>query len=94
MPGPYELGQLVSLSATFRTGGTVEDPTTVTMTLKKANQPLQTFVFGASNIERLSKGVYRLAVTSDVPGVWKYRWIGTGLVETSAKNQFIVNRTS
>jgi hypothetical protein len=93
MPGPYELDQLVHLTATFTTEGTVEDPTTVEMALKKANQPSATYVYGASAVERVSKGVYRLSVTTDVPGRWKHRWIGTGLVQTSAKAEFTVNKS-
>ena len=93
MAGPYELDQLLHLKATFTTGGTVEDPTTVTMTLKKANQASATYVYGSSDVERVSKGVFRLAVTTDVPGRWKHRWVGTGLVQTSDKDEFTVNQS-
>lgn len=94
MSGPYELGQELYLTATFTTGGTVEDPTEVTLALKKPAMPSVEYTYGGLDVTRVSKGVYRVTLQTDVAGRWKYRWTATGLVKTSGQAEFTVNKAN
>lgn len=82
----YDIGDLVTLTATLtNTAGTLSDPTSVTLTVRKPDGSSST----VSNT-RSSTGVYTADVTIDQAGEWNYRWEGTGALVVAEEGQFYV----
>src|SRR5678816_2272657 len=74
----YDIGDLVILkNGTFLDGSsTAVDPPIVKCEVINANGVQTTYEFGVdAELEQLSTGIYRLTISPDVPGKWRYKWI-------------------
>lgn len=89
----YNKDQLVRFSAVFTTGGTVEDPTTVELRVKEPSRATTIYYYPSpADLTRDSKGTFHIDILLDEAGVYKYRWVATGLVQTSGQDQVIVEK--
>ena len=79
----YTVGQLVRLTATFKVGATLTNPTTVTASLKDPDGVVTTP--GTSNP---STGVYTIDVTPTKKGRYAYRFAGAGACVAAAEGEF------
>jgi hypothetical protein len=76
----YEVGDLVRLSAEFRIGSTLTNPTSVVVTLKDPDGTTT-----SPSAVNDGTGLYYADVTLNKPGVWHYRFQGTGAVQKSGR---------
>lgn len=78
-------GNLITSTATFaNTSGTPADPTTVTLKYLAPGGTVQTVVYPAAFITRVSTGVYSAEFDSTgLPGLWVAEWLGTGTVQAA-----------
>ena len=87
----YTRGNVVRMTGTFTSGGTLTNPTTVTLVLEDPEGDEESLT--PSNV---STGVYRYDYTIGETaalaprGWWKYRWRGTGAVIAADDNKFFV----
>lgn len=89
----YQAGNQVVLSVTFTnaTTGALATPTTITCeTLDPSETVTQYTNSSTPAITNPSQGVYQLILTPTLPGVWRYRWEGTGAVVASSEAAFEV----
>lgn len=76
----------VRLTASFNVDGTPTNPAAVTLTVKKPSGALVT----PAPVND-GPGAYHADVTLDyVPGVWHYRWVGTGAAAAAEEGRFTV----
>ena len=45
---------------------------------------------GAAELIKTSPGTYEKQIEADTPGIWKYRFEGTGIVYAAKESQFLV----
>lgn len=86
----YPLGNTVPLSVVFRDVTTLVpvDPTKV---LLRVGDPSGVEVdYVAGDIVRKDIGVYEVAIMPRLPGIWGYRWEGTGAIVAADEGQFEV----
>jgi len=76
----YDLGQQPRITETFTSisTGLPVDPTDITATVKKPDGTVTTYDYNPGAIIRDSLGVYHLDLTTDQPGTWAARIVGTG----------------
>jgi hypothetical protein len=79
-PNNYDEGDLVRLTAAFTVASVATDPTTVTLKVKDPSGNVTTYTYALAEVTKDSTGNYHKDITIDEPGVWYYRWIGTGTV--------------
>lgn len=92
----YDVGDQIELSVVFTTAeGAAADPTVVTVQIKDPAGNVTTLEYGESEqVERDETGVYLLDLVADQPGVWAYRWAGTGALTAAAEGTFNVRRSA
>lgn len=88
----YDKSDLVRVPVTFRNAAeTPTDPTTVTFYFKTPAGEETSYVYGTDvELVRDSAGVFHVDVLADEPGMWVWRWKGTGLVAQADEGQFYV----
>lgn len=69
--------ELATLTNTFTVNGTPTDPTTISLVITDPTQASTTYTFAASQITRISAGVYTKDIACSIAGTWAYEWIGT-----------------
>lgn len=85
----YDVGDSPVLTATFRDRDTeLKDPTTVVCRVLPPSGTEQN-----PSPAQVSTGVYEAVITIDEPGVWHYRFEGTGAVEAAGDHKFKVRET-
>jgi hypothetical protein len=92
MANSYDQGALVQLTGTFKNaGGALTDPTAVTCTVR---DPAGTITTPA--VTHASTGVYTANVdlTSAAPGLWWYRFAGTGTLQAAEELTFYVEASN
>lgn len=86
----YDIGDLVQITGTFTNpSGIAADPSSVAAQVRTA---------GGSLIEpttaRVATGIYQVDVTADnQPGLWAYRFAGTGVLQAAGEGVFKVRRS-
>jgi hypothetical protein len=83
MANVYDVGDKIRLSATFTSGGTPTDPTTIAVKVKEPDGVITTGV-GVKD----DTGDYHYDWTIDQAGRHWYRFEGTGTVVAAAENDF------
>jgi len=87
----YELGSLVRTTAKFtKFDGSVQDPTTVSLTVTTPNGTETTYVYGTDNILKASTGIYYYLIDANAVGLWKRRWFSTGVGQAASSGKFEV----
>lgn len=69
------------------------DPTTITLRVKGPSGATDAYTYSASDLTKNAVGVYSKDLTLASAGVYYYKWLGTGTVQTAGEGQFSV-RTS
>ena len=88
----YEIGNEIVLTATFEnTAGAPTDPTTITCRTLSSRGATAVYTYAASQIVRVSTGVYTISITPIDSGEWWYRFEGTGTVVAAFENTFTIN---
>lgn len=90
MANIYDVGDLVRVSATFKRGAALDDPTTVTLKIRKGDGTSATYTYALGQVIRDSLGIFHADISLDVPGTWAYRWEGTGPTQAAGQNTFVV----
>jgi hypothetical protein len=78
MSREHDLNDSIRPTVTFTVSDAVTDPTTVTLTVIPPDKEVETYTYAASQITKSSTGVYYRDITLDQPGVWYFRFVGTG----------------
>jgi hypothetical protein len=85
----YTENNLVALTGVVKThAGVLIDPTTLVL---KVQTPDGSVVDISSSVVRNSTGNYQANYLPTQVGLHMYEWVGTGIVQVSGHNQFIVS---
>jgi hypothetical protein len=92
----YDVGDLVRVTGTFTdAAGTAIDPTTVAFKVKKPDRSITTYTYGTDmQLVKESTGNYRVDISADVKGKYKYRWYSTGNGQAAGESEFEVIKSS
>jgi len=85
----YTWGSQVKVEASFYDEeGVLADPTNVTFTTLAPDMTLTDYAYLVdAEVTRVSAGVYRLTVTLDAPGTWRFRAEGGGALTVAIESQ-------
>ena len=84
----YQVGDLVTLSASWDFFGTPTDPTGITFQTKDPNGNVLSYTFGSNpNVTRYETGVYLCTVTVGLSGLWNWRAQGTGAIQKNNQDE-------
>jgi hypothetical protein len=77
----YEQGQVVRATGTFKdAAGNLVDPSVVKFRVRTPAAVVTEYIYGvAGDLVKDSTGVYHFDVVLSAPGLWKYRWVSTGI---------------
>ena len=83
--GPnFTQGQLLTIIGIFRDASeALIDPTTVSLIVKTPDGTITTFLYGSSAIVKDATGNYHYDYSIVQAGQYYYRWVGTGVCQTS-----------
>jgi hypothetical protein len=88
----YYVTDPVTLTTEFRVNGTLTDPTAVTATAIQPDGTETVYTYGVSpELTKTAIGVYNLAITASIVGVWYVIFKGTGAAAGSERHSFIVD---
>lgn len=88
MSAPYQPGDTVRLSTTFTVGGTLTSPTAVTLSVR---DPAGTTTTPTPVND--STGTYHYDYTAALPGLYAWKWTGTGTAAGIDEGTFTVEDT-
>lgn len=89
----YNIGDLIRVQATFKDiGGTVVDPTNITLKVKVPAGTVSTFYYPGT-VTRVSTGVYYYDFPITASGTHYYNWAGTGAYTVADESSFEVVST-
>jgi hypothetical protein len=80
MAETFDIGSLARCKAVFADTDTGDpiDPTTVAAILEQPDGTETTYTYPATELSRVSAGIYRLRFTPTAPGEYRVRWATTG----------------
>jgi hypothetical protein len=78
MPGPYQVGDSVLLATLFAIADVPTDPSTVELTVTEPDGTSTTYSLALGSVSQTGTGAFSKIVVYDAPGVWAWRWVGTG----------------
>ena len=87
----YVEGSQVTITGTYSIGGTVTDPTTVTVKYRNPSGATTEVGGTAASVTNPSTGVYKYDIAANIPGAWTYQFKGEGTVVALSENFFIVD---
>jgi hypothetical protein len=81
----YEQGQVVRATGSFKdASGTLVDPSVVKLRVRTPAAAVTEYVYGvAQDLIKDSTGVYHFDIVLNAGGLWKYRWVSTGVGATA-----------
>jgi hypothetical protein len=90
----YPLGNAITLSATFTVAstGSLGDPSIVKLRIKDPLNVETDYTGGV--LSHPSTGVFQYVLTPAIPGVWKYRWEGTGTLVAASERKIEIQPSS
>lgn len=86
----FTVGDLATLTNTFKVSGSAADPTTVALTVTDPTGTATTYTYAAAQVIRTGTGVYTKDVTAATAGTWTYKWVGTGAAADVQDGSFYV----
>ncbi len=92
-PRSYTFGNEIVLSVTFVDATTQQpaNPTAVTLLVADPEGDITTYTAtSVPTVLNPSTGVYQCVIIPQIPGIWTYRWVGTGAVVAASERQFEV----
>jgi hypothetical protein len=88
-----DIGDRVRCTGTFRDiDGDLADPTAIVARVLDPLEIIQTFQ--GVDVIKDAVGVYFVDLDVDVPGIWTYRFEGTGVVVAAEETAFYVERSA
>lgn len=92
----YDVGDLVRVTGVFKdAAGTAIDPATVAFKVKKPDRSITTYLYGTDvQLIKESTGNYRVDISADVKGKYKYRWYSTGNGQAAGEDEFEVIKSN
>lgn len=96
MTNKYDIGDQVRIEVVFTDeDGAGADPSVIVCKYRRPNGNTTTLEYGdGEGVTRDSEGSYYVDVVTDMPGVWAYRWEGTGVLTAAAEGEFMVLRSA
>jgi hypothetical protein len=87
-----DLGDLVRLHGDFTdSNGAYQNPTTVTLYLRKPDKQVTTHTYGTDvAVVRSETGKYHYDLNANAPGWWYYRWVSTGTCQAAGEESLLV----
>ena len=85
----YDVGDVVILRARFLVDDLLTDPTTVDV---RVLSPVSTE--SRPSVVRDGVGAFHAAVPVTLPGIWRFRWVGTGAAAGAEEGFFEVRESS
>lgn len=88
----YPIGTKITVSVTFKDNATlvVGDPTKVLLRVTAPTGTEVDYTLALSTLSHPATGVYQATITPRIPGVWAYRWEGTGAIVAASEGRFEV----
>lgn len=85
----YNEGDVIVLKATFKNAaGTNVDPNVVTLRVRPPGGELAIYTYGQDvQPTKTDTGVYSFDLELILPGIWKYRWLSTGVGAASQRGE-------
>jgi len=96
MPHPpsFVSGDSIRFTVLFEVSGTATDPTTVTFRTRNPNKIVQSYVYLTdAEVVRVSTGSFRIDLQFDLPGMWYYRWEGTGVAPGASEDRVKIEKS-
>jgi len=91
----YDVGDLVRVDGEFRISGTLTDPSTLTVWLKRPNGTVITYVYGTDvQLIRDSQGKFHFDESVTLSGKYTYKWKSTGTAQAAEEGIFYVKTPS
>ncbi len=89
------IGQRFRLEVTFKSVSAVDtDPTVVNFYTRSPLGVRVTYVYGTdAEVVKTATGIYHFDATPDKPGIWKYRFEGTGTVTAVDEKDVEIKRS-
>lgn len=88
----YWTGNQVQISGTFAVGGTVTDPTTITLQVKDPSGTTTAYTYAAAQVTRAGTGIYNYVLSvGTLSGNYTYKYAGTGACVASSEGAFFVD---
>lgn len=77
----YEQGQVVRATGTFKdSAGNLVDPSVVKFRVRTPAAVVTEYTYGVNaDLVKDSTGVYHFDIVLSTSGLWKYRWVSTGI---------------
>ncbi len=83
----YDIGDKITLRASFTDSDAAVDPSTVTCAVRAPDGTPS-----APSVSKAATGVYTATVLPDAAGVWFYRFAGTGAYVAAEEGTFLIRR--
>lgn len=92
----YDVGDAPYIVGTFtNSGGTLIDPSTVTLYLKQPSGSVGTYTYGAGgSVTRIGTGTYSYTGTATEAGYWNIRWVGAGTALAALQDRYFVRQVN
>jgi hypothetical protein len=90
MTHTYHKGNSIKSVASFKVGGELTDPTTVTLKVKDPTETITSYTYALAEVTKSSTGVYYKEIPSDLVGIWRVEWIGTGACVAVDEDFYII----
>lgn len=96
MASTYDIGDVVRCVSVFRNiAGTAVDPSTVKAWVQSPVGVETLYTYGTdAGLVKDSTGNYHLDIEPSIPGVWVYRFEGTGSNKGADETTFIVRKSA
>lgn len=88
-PNIYDIGDVVTIAASFLVGSTLTDPTTTTLVVMAPDTTETTVTQGTLVHDSVGKFHYNYSIPVQA-GNYNYRWTGTGTCIASSEGNFVV----
>lgn len=91
----YDVGDLVTVSAEFRSrAGVLTDPTTVVVKYQAPDTTETSKTYGTDvEVVKDSTGCYHLDIDVTAAGTWYYRFNGSGAIQAAGEQSFFAKDT-
>jgi hypothetical protein len=88
----YPIGTTVVLPVVFKDAVTLVlgDPTTVLLRVGDPTGAEVDYTVALGNVSHPSTGNYQATIAPRIPGIWRYRWEGKGVIVAASEGRFEV----
>ena len=83
-------GSVVRISTAFTVDDVYTDPATVSLIVTAPDGTQTTYAYADTEIEKDGTGLYHRDETAGDPGLWRWRWVGTGAAAGPDEGSFYV----